>query len=166
MEDQWEARLRQIMSMPEGPDKQAALQDLFMDYPGRAEQLESDRNTGLAMATQRGAKGTNPVPGNPFSVYTAASPIEHAVRGAQAYMGGKQYKESRDELKKLSGAQQRARTQFAMSPFQQKAQAAQLRQPPDAMNLGGTGFLQDPSGLPPGASEEDRERYRRMLLGL
>jgi hypothetical protein len=105
----WEERLRQIEAMPDGPEKDLALEQLTRDYPGLAESLRSDVAFGEEMAMTPMPKGGVAGPAsNPFAVYVAGSPLEHAAAGAQKFMGHRERKGARDELDALSAQKQDA----------------------------------------------------------
>ena len=105
----WEERLRQIEAMPDGPEKDKALDQLTRDYPGLSEALRSDVDFGEEMALTPMPEGGIAGPSsNPFAVYVAGSPLEHAAAGAQKYLGHRERRGARDELDALSAQKQDA----------------------------------------------------------
>ena len=102
-------RYDEIMAMPDTPEKTAAIQEWARDYPGEAEMLQADRTFGEKMVQQESPRGGVAGPSsNPFSIYVAANPLEHAAAGAEKYMGYKNRKKAQTGLEELSDARQQA----------------------------------------------------------
>lgn len=126
-QDAFERRLEIIQQMPDGPEKEQAMQQLFMDYPGLTESFRDQRDKGFDMATQETAQGTLAGPAsNPFTQYVGASPLTHIAQGAEKYMGHKQMREARENLDYLSKQKSQATQGLAGTLLQQK-QSQMLR---------------------------------------
>jgi len=127
--DPFELRLEIIRSMPEGPEKEQALEQLFRDYPGEVEDLESKRDQGFKLATGGIAQGTIAGPAsNPYTQYVAASPFEHAANAMKTYQGFKSMKESDAGLKEIRDQKKDAAMNIGQAALQ-KETASQLRDP-------------------------------------
>lgn len=88
-------RLAQIEMITNPEEKEAALQALARDYPGRVSDAAANAEFMGGMATAGMPKGGVAGPAsNPFSVYIAANPLEHAAAGAEKYMGHKGRREA------------------------------------------------------------------------
>lgn len=143
--DQFEIRFAIIQQMPDGAEKEQAMEQLFQDYPGLTADAQDRVNKGFEMATQGIAQGGVAGPAsNPFSVYVGANPLEHAAVGIEKYMGHKQMREGRNELKQLSADKEAAGKALGSAALQQ-GQAAALR-----------------GGKP--LTPEEEERRRRMMM--
>lgn len=143
--DQFELRFAIIQEMPDGPEKEEAMEQLFQDYPGLTADAQDRIDKGFEMATQGIAQGGLAGPSsNPFTTYVGASPLEHAARGVEKYMGHKQMRQGREEKARLS---------------QQKEDAAKALGSA-ALQRGQASALRTPGGLTP----EEEERRRRMMM--
>lgn len=101
-ETMFQKRLAQIRAMPEGEAKQAALQALAMDYPGRIQAIEQQQEMAKQMATAPMPEGKLAGShGNPYSVYIGASPIGMAATAAGQFKGHRNYRDLKDQREKL-----------------------------------------------------------------
>lgn len=156
--DQFEIRFAIIQQMPDGPDKEEAMQQLFQDYPGLMADAQDRIDKGFEMASQGIAQGTLAGPSsNPFTRYVGASPLEHAARGAEKFMGHRQMKQGREERARLS-EDRAAATKALGSAALQQGQAQALR----GMTPGGMPMIDDPAtGQKRPMTKEEEEEYRR-----
>jgi hypothetical protein len=129
--DPFTIRLQEIYSMPDGPEKQEAFKQLFLDYPGRAEQFQSMRDTGSEQMFAKGPEGGVAGPySNPFSRYVGAGPTKQVAHAMRVHQGGEDFRAGRAGLEKLSQMSEQARHDTYTSPMrQQQAQAGILRDP-------------------------------------
>lgn len=141
--DQFELRFEIIQQMPDGPEKEQAMEQLFQDYPGLTADATDRINKGFEMATQGTAQGVLAGPSsNPFTRYVGANPLEHAARGVEKFMGHRQMREGREDMARLSADKEAAGTALGSAALQQ-GQASALRMTPE---------------------EEEEERRRRMMM--
>jgi hypothetical protein len=94
------------MQMPDGPERDQALEMLSRDYPGLSKTARTSQEQGFEMAMSPGAKGTQL--GGRYSTYVAASPLEHLATGLRQYGGFKKMKKAEDDLAGLSTDQQKS----------------------------------------------------------
>lgn len=138
--DMLEKALEAIAQLPP-EQREAAMADLFRDYPGLQQQIDNDMALGQELALQEAPGMTHGPKDNPYAVSIAASPLEHAVRGFEKYKGGKMMGEARESAADLSAAQERALRGTAGSMLPQGPQAPSTWLTPE---------------------EEEEERRRRM----
>ena len=128
-----EEYLKEIEAMPE-PEQTQAREALARDYPELAKSLRSDVNFGEEMAMTPTPQGGVAGPAsNPFAVYVAANPLEHAAAGAQKYMGFKERKAGREYLDALSAMKQKS-----ISDMLRSGMGSPQGQPPQ-----GTGWMDE-----------------------
>lgn len=129
--DQFEIRFEIIQQMPDGPEKQEAMQQLFQDYPGLTADAKDRIDKGSVMASQGIAQGTLAGPSsNPFTRYVGASPLEHIARGVEKYQGHKQMRQGREDMDKLSADKSAAGIALGQAALQ-RGQAGYLRETPE-----------------------------------
>ena len=97
-----EMRLAEIRQMP--PDQQAAaMEALSRDYPGLERQLRGDQafseEMAMAPSPQGGVAGPS---SNPYAIYQASSPLEHAASGVGKFMGQRNRREAGEKLQQNS----------------------------------------------------------------
>ena len=98
----FEKRLAEIQAMPDGPEKQEALRQLSLDYPGRLADLQRQEEHYGEMAGKAMPQGTLAGPSsNPFTRYVGAGPVQHAVAGAEKFMGHRKRQEAMDKATAL-----------------------------------------------------------------
>ena len=102
----FQARLKAIQGMPP-EQQQAALADLARDYPGRMAQAKERLSTGAEMYSAPTPGMREGPSGNPYAVSIAANPLEHLATCMGRYMGGRDMKEARQEMKDLSAGKER-----------------------------------------------------------
>lgn len=141
--DPFERRYQLILAMPDGPEKEQAMQQLFQDYPGKMADATDKIDKGFEMATMQPAGMTQAGPAaNPFTIDVGAGILQHAGNAGMAYMGGKQMREGRDTRAKLSAEMEAANMGVAKAALQQ----------------GQAGALRD------GLTEEERRRRQQWML--
>ena len=143
------ARYQEILAMPDGPEKEAAIAEITRNYPELATSLRDDITQAESMIntqmpTSRVAGPTQ----NPFAV-EIANPFGSAAAGAKQYMGHKERKERRGDLDKLSADESEVASKVIRAglknPALMQAQANQMRMTPE---------------------QEEEERRRRMGLSV
>ena len=101
-----EARRAQIMAMPEGPEKDAAIAALVADYQGLGAAAEDQQSFGAKAALMDMPEGVQT--GGKYGTYVAASPLEHLAAGLRTYGGYKDMGQARDARQKLADEKQAA----------------------------------------------------------
>jgi hypothetical protein len=150
----FEIRFELIKAMPDGPERDQAMEQLFMDYPGLAADAQDRIDKGFEMATQQTDPGMLAGPAsNPFTQYVGASPLTHIAQGAEKYMGHKQMKQGREQNAQISANKQAASMGLGQAALQQ-GQAAGLRSMPGARGEVG----------PDGLTEEERRQRQMMMM--
>lgn len=132
----FERRLEQIMAIQDPAEKQAQLEALAMDYPGRIEDLQRQQEMSAKLATQPMPSGKVAGPSsNPYSTYIAASPLAMGAAGVEKFMGNRNFKKASDQMTDIrsSGEDQ---TQQMMSAWLQAEQADKLREEEEKRRLG------------------------------
>jgi len=146
----FEQQIEIIKQMPDGPDKEQAINQLFQDYEGMEEIIALElESADLNLATQ-GPEGRQA-----GEVYVAADPTEHLGAALRQGIGAYEKRNAMDEKRALSADRTAGLTSMVSGAFQgqppprppaapqavsrgtpaqpQAAQNQLLRQPPQAM---------------------------------
>jgi hypothetical protein len=89
-----EARLRQIATLPPGPQKERAMALMLRDYDAESKVLDSEDKLATDLLAADSPKGTHL--GGRYSTYVAASPLEHMATALRQYGGAKKLRQARD----------------------------------------------------------------------
>jgi hypothetical protein len=103
----------------QGPERDAALQQLSMDYEGRGDALKDDLTMAYDQFSTPTAEGDTGPSGNPYAVSIAASPLEHLAVGMQKYQGAKDIKATRTKREALSKSQEAGMQQYQKAILRQ-----------------------------------------------